>query len=304
MDYKDYYSVLGVSKTASAEDIKRAYRKLARQYHPDVSKEANAAERFKEVNEANQVLSDPEKRKAYDQLGANWKQGQGFEPPPGWDPSQFRSQGFQAEDASQFSDFFSSLFGEQGFQFHQQGRPRHRKGEDWTARVAISLEDAIAGATKTIEIPTGHELKTLRVKIPAGVMAGQKIRLQGQGHPGSHGLPAGDLYLEIEFQAHPFYKVVGKDLYVTLPVTPWEAALGATVTVPTLSGKVQLKIPPESQSGQKLRLRGKGIGKEAGDEYVVLQVVLPPATSEKAKQCYQKMAEELPFNPRDAKEFS
>ncbi|HGX91854.1 MAG TPA: J domain-containing protein [Candidatus Tenderia sp.] len=310
MEFKDYYEVLGVERSATQDEIKRAYRKKARKFHPDVSKEADAEARFKEVGEAYEVLKDPEKRAAYDQLGAKWKEGQDFQPPPGWDQGfEFHGGGFTEADASQFSDFFESLFGgAQGARGYARGGQVNARGEDSHAKVLIDLEDAYHGATRTITLrhtelgPDGRpELKnrTLNVRIPKGVHQGQHIRLAGQGGAGIGQGKAGDLYLEIEFRPHPFYRVEGRDVYLDLPIAPWEAALGATVKAPTPGGTVELKIPPGSKSGNKMRLKGRGIpGQPAGDLYAVLQVVLPAADSEEAKVFYKQMEEKLAFNPR------
>ncbi len=310
MEYKDYYKIMGVERTASQSDIKKAYRKLARKFHPDVSKETNAEERFKEVGEAYEVLKDPEKRVAYDQLGANWKAGQDFNPPPDWNQGfEFHGGGFTQADASNFSDFFGSLFGD-GFAAGGQGRDPHfnMRGEDSYAKVVIDLDDTFHGASRTITLrhtvmgSDGRphlENRSLNVRIPKGVYQGQHIRLAGQGDPGAGQGKAGDLYLEVEFRPHPFYRVDGRDIYLDLPIAPWEAALGASVNVPTPGGKVQLKIPGNSKSGARMRLKGRGIpGKAAGDLYVVLQLALPPASSDEAKALYNEMAQKLAFNPR------
>jgi curved DNA-binding protein len=313
MQYKDYYAVMGVDKGATQDEIKRAYRRLARKYHPDVSKETDAEKRFKEVGEAYEVLKDPEKRAAYDQLGANWKAGQDFHPPPDWDAGfEFSGGGFTGGDASQYSDFFESLFG-QGFgsafrTAHQGGGTFHAPGQDHHAKVLIDLEDAFHGATRSITLhapeldPRGHVItreRTLNVRIPKGVRQGQQIRLAGQGAPGIGRGAAGDLYLEIEFRPHPLYRVDGRDIYLDLPVSPWEAALGAKVKLPTPAGVIDLTIPAGSNSGRKLRLKGRGIpAASPGDLYAVLQIALPPADNAKANELYRKMAEELAFNPR------
>jgi curved DNA-binding protein len=314
MEYKDYYKILGVKKDASQDDIKRAYRKLSRKYHPDVSKEKDAEQQFKEVGEAYEVLKDPEKRAAYDQLGSGWRTGQDFRPPPDWQQEfSFGGGGFTQGDAGGFSDFFETLFGggrgsSRGF---RQGRTSfHMRGEDIHARISIDLQDSFHGATRTLTLSVPEVTdegvmksreKNLQVKIPKGITEGQQIRLQGQGGaPLGDGKP-GDLYLEISFRPHPYYRVDGKDLYLNLPVAPWEAALGAKVKVPTPEGVVDLQIPAESTSGRKLRLKGRGLpGKSAGDLYVVLQIALPPASSKKAKDLYRKMERELAFNPRAA----
>ncbi len=307
MEFKDYYQVLGVEKSAPADEIKKAYRKLARKYHPDVSKEADAEKRMKEVNEAYAVLSDPEKRAAYDQLGSRWQTGQDFQPPPGWDAGfEFSGDGAHGAQAADFSDFFASLFGRAG---RDSGTGDYQmRGGDHHAKILIDLSDAYHGATRTITLraakldASGHvvtEERTLNVQIPKSVKEGQHIRLAGQGSPGMGGGPAGDLYLEVHFSPDPRYRVEGRDVYETVPVAPWEATLGASIEVPTPSGNVQVKVPAGSQAGRKLRLKGRGIpGNPPGDLYLVLEVVLPPADTDKARQIYQTMARELAFNPR------
>lgn len=315
MDYKDYYKVMGVVRTASQDEIKRSYRKLARKYHPDVSKEPNAEERFKELQEAYEVLKDPEKRAAYDQLGSNWRSGQEFRPPPDWGKGfEFSSGGFGGAGADTgFSDFFSSLFGDRS-PFRQQagggaGRQRFAQtGQDHVAKIEVSLEDAYRGGSQEIELRSpeltadGHVMtrpRTLRVSIPAGVVEGQQIRLAGQGSPGIGGGAAGDLYLEISFKPHPLYQVQGRDLTLTLPIAPWEAALGATVPVPTLGGTVDMRIPAGAKSGQRMRLKGRGLpGNTPGDQYIVLKIVLPPQNTPEAHALYERMKTELPFDPR------
>jgi len=310
MEYKDYYKVLGLERGATQDEVKRAYRKLARKYHPDVNKEAGAEAAFKEVGEAYEVLGDAEKRAAYDQLGQNWKSGQEFRPPPGWDAG-FEFSGATAEGAgAEFSDFFDALFGRMR---RREGGARgraefHARGEDHHAKILIDLRDAFSGATRTIslrapEIDESGELalrhRTLDVQIPKGVVEGQHLRLKGQGAPGTGRLPAGDLYLEVQFKPDPLYRVVGRDLYLDLPVAPWEAALGASVRIPTPTGPIMLKVPAGSAQGGKLRLKGRGIpAAEPGDLYAVLKIVLPPADSEKARELYQKMASDLAFDPR------
>jgi len=313
MKFKDYYEVMGVKRDATQDEIKRAYRKLARKFHPDVSKEADAEARFKEVGEAYEVLKDPEKRTAYDQLGADWKNGQDFKPPPDWDQGfEFHGGGFTGADAEQFSDFFESLYGRGAYTQGFDGRSRqgfHARGEDAHAKIMIDLEDAYQGAKRALSLkhtelgPDGRpQLKerTLNVQIPKGVRQGQHIRLKNQGSPGIGQGESGDLYLEVEFHPHAFYHVQVGDVYLDLPVAPWEAALGATVKVPTPTGSVDLKIPESSSSGKKLRLKGRGIpGKQPGDFYVVLQIALPPAESEDAKVAYRDFEKALPFNPRE-----
>ena len=315
MEYRDYYKILGVARTATAEDIKKSYRRLARKFHPDVSKEKNAEEKFKELQEAYEVLKDPEKRAAYDQLGSGWKSGQQFRPPPDWASGFEFSGGTRAGggeagahgfEEQGFSDFFSSLFGGAspfGAAARRQG------GRDHHARIDIDLEEAFGGGTRTLDLKR-PELKsdgtlelrshTVRVTIPAGVTDGQLIRLAGQGEPGPGGGRAGDLYLELHVRPHRFYQLDGRDVTLTLPIAPWEAALGATVTVPTLGGAVDMQVPPGAQSGQKLRLRGRGVpGQPPGDAYVQLKIVLPPANSPEARALYEDMRAKLPgFDPR------
>jgi len=311
MEFKDYYQVMGVDKKATQNEIKRAYRKLARKYHPDVSKEANAEVKFKEVGEAYEVLKDPEKRAAYDQLGANWKSGQDFHPPPDWDAGfEFSGGGFTGGDTSAYSDFFESLFGRDFTAARgQTGQGGFTmQGQDHHAKVVIDLEDAFHGATRTITLHapqvdnSGHVVtreRTLNVRIPKGVLQGQQIRLSGQGAPGIGGGPTGDLYLEIEFRPHKHYRAEGRDIYLNLPVAPWEAALGSKVKIPTPTGTVELKIPENSPSGHKMRLKGRGIpGSPVGDFYVEIRIVIPPAEDDKAREIYRTMAKELDFNPR------
>lgn len=311
MQYKDYYDILGVAKDATQDEIKRAYRKLARRYHPDVSKEADAEARFKEINEANEVLKDPEKRAAYDQLGNQWRTGQDFRPPPDWDAGfEFSGGGFTGADARGFSDFFEALFGT-GSPFgarHQRAGHRHVRGEDHHAKVLVSLEDSFDGAQRTLRLQTpvmdaqGHvslQPRSLNVRIPKGIGSGQKIRLTGQGGIGAAGGSAGDLYLEIEFEPHPLFQVEGRDVHLVLPLSPWEAALGTRVQVPTLGGRLDMKVPAGAQSGQKLRLKGRGLpGQPPGDQFVALKIVNPPALDSKARELYERMAKDVQFNPR------
>lgn len=311
MEYKDYYKILGVEKSATQDEIKRAFRVLARKYHPDLNKEEGAEERFKEISESNEVLSDPEKRAVYDQLGTSYRPGQEFQPPPDWDAG-FEFSGGDGAGAQGFSDFFESLFG-RGFQQQQRGgsgRTQFRaKGQDHHAKVLIDLEDALHGARRTIglKLPEltgdGHlaiRERKLEVTIPEGVREGQHIRLKGQGAPGLGGGEAGDLYLEIAIRPHPVYGIEGPDLYLDLPVTPWEAALGAKIKVPTPGGVVDLNIPKDSQQGRKLRLKGRGLpGKSPGDLYVTLQIAQPPVDSAVAKKLYEQMAKDLNFDPRE-----
>jgi curved DNA-binding protein len=307
VEFRDYYQMLSVDKTATADEIKKAYRKLARKYHPDVSKEPNADKHMKDVNEANAVLSDPEKRAAYDPLGSRYQAGQDFQPPPDWDAGyEFSGDDFSGADMGDASDFFASLFGHTGRSQRADGY--QIRGDDRHAKILIDLADAYHGTTRaiTLHAPQVDEQgrvvsqdHTLNVRIPKGVKAGQHIRLTGQGGPGLGGGPVGDLYLEVCFSPDPRYRVEGRDVYEIVPVTPWEAALGAAIETPTPSGTVQLKAPAGSQTGRKLRLKGRGIpGEPPGDLYVVLEVVLPPADSDKARQLYETMARELAFNPR------
>lgn len=319
MDYKDYYQILGVAKDASQDDIKSAYRKLARKYHPDVSKENDAEERFKELGEAYEVLKDPEKRVAYDQLGSNWKAGQeGFKPPPNWnDGFEFTGGGYTADagNSADFSDFFESLFGRRSSQqpsgARASSRTRQMRGEDSHATIHIDLADAYQGVTRSLSLRS-TELdendrpkvveRTLNVKIPKGIRAGQSIRLPNQGNPGVNGGEAGDLYLEIAFNESPLYTVDGRDVSLTLPLAPWEAALGGKVSVPTPAGNVEMKIPASSSSGKRMRLKGRGIpSKEPGDFYVTLEIVLPSTLSDEEKALYESLQQlSASFNPRAA----
>ena len=309
MKFKDYYETLGVKRDATQDQIKSAYRKLARKLHPDVSKEANAEARFKEMGEAYNVLKDPETRASYDQLGANWKNGQDFQPSPNADAGfEFGGRGGGFGEASDFGEYFKQIFGRQTGFGHGRRHNMHAQGEDHHAKVQIELEDAYRGAERNVSLRVpmvdagGHVItkdRTLSVNIPKGIRAGQTLRLSGQGSPGSGGGKAGDLYLEIVFRPHPRYRVEGHDVYVDLPLAPWEAALGANVTVAIPQGSVELTISPNSTAGRKLRLKGKGIpAKEAGDLYVVLNIVLPPADSDRAKEAYRKLRDAIPFNPR------
>jgi len=311
MEYKDYYKLLGVARDAKQAEIKSAYRKLARKYHPDISKESDSEEKFKQVGEAYEVLKDPEKRAAYDQLGSQWREGQDFRPPPDWDAGFEFSGGF-GDAGSAYSDFFESIFGgghggyrgpSSGFQAHTPSQ-----GQDHHARILIALEDSYNGATREVtlhapEIDANGRVstreRTLSLKIPRGVREGQHIRLAGQGMPGPGSTPSGDLYLQIAFQAHSLYRVDGRDVYLDLPIAPWEAALGAKLKAPTPNGAVNLNIPQGSQAGRKLRLKGRGIpGSPAGDLFVTLSIVLPAAETEPAREIYREMEKQLGFNPR------
>jgi len=311
MKFKDYYQTLGVAREASADDIKHAYRRLARKYHPDLNKEADAEARFKEIGEAYEVLKDPEKRAAYDDVGKRWPPG-AEQPPPDWD-SGYEFRGGEADFGGfggEHSDFFEALFGRRGAQAHRRAPPR---AQDHHAKVVIDLVDAYRGASRSIrlQMPTldaqGHvslSERTLDVAIPAGVREGQHLRLAGQGGPGFDGAPPGDLYLEITFRPHPHFRVDGRDVVVDLPVAPWEAALGAGVDVPLPDGSVvQLSVPAGSAQGRKLRLKGKGIpGKTPGDLYVVLQIAMPPAPNEAQRRTWDELARLHAFNPRADRE--
>jgi len=304
MQYKDYYKILGIPRDATKEQIKRAYRKLARKYHPDVSKEPDAEARFKEVNEAHEVLHDPEKRAAYDRLGSGWQAGEEFRPPPGAGTRFYHFEGGPDLGGGNFSDFFEALF---GGGLRSGAESMRTRAMDQTARVQIGLEDSYTGGSRTLQLDMPElddqgrlhsRRKTLRVQIPQGVTEGQQIRLAGQGGTGVGGR-AGDLYLEIQFTPHRLYRADGRDVHMTLPVSPWEAALGAMVSVPTLGGPVSLKVPAGSQSGRKLRLKGRGLpGSPPGDQYVTLQIVLPPADTEAVQKAFRDLARVAAFDPR------
>ena len=306
MEFKDYYATLGVDKTATADEIKKAYRKLARRYHPDVSKEADAAERMSAINEANTVLSDPEKRAAYDALGRR-PPGQEFRPPPDWDAGFEFSGGEFGAGEEEFSDFFANLFGHRA-RARRGPHAASMRGGDHHAKVMIDLADSYHGARRAVTLRSarldaaGHVVtdeRVLEVTIPKGVRAGQHIRLRGQGAAGLGGGSAGDLYLEIEFRPDERYQIDGRDVTQRVPVTPWEAALGAAIEVPTPSGPVQVTVPAGSRNGRKLRLRGRGIpGEPPGDLYLELELVLPPASTEAARELYRTMEREMNFNPR------
>lgn len=350
MDFKDYYQVLGVPRDASEADIKKAYRRLARKYHPDVSKEADAEARMSEVNEANSVLSDPERRQAYDTLGNRHGAGDDFRPPPDWQQRPGRSGGPQGRggfsgfdgfsgagpegfgqdfgggpgNEADYSDFFSSLFGRRGAGGSRAGSTGAEPGGpgsagpggtggpggsggmrfdggDHHARVEITIAEAYHGGKRTLQLREADGgTRTLEVQLPQGVREGQLVRLAGQGMPGFNGGRAGNLYLEVHLLPDPELRVQGRDLYQRLPVTPWEAALGARVEAETLAGTIEVGVPANSQAGRKLRLKGKGMpGREPGDLYLELAVVLPPATSDTARALYEQMARELAFNPRN-----
>ncbi|PIE82976.1 MAG: cytochrome C biogenesis protein [Candidatus Contendobacter odensis] len=317
MKYRDYYKILNISRNASTDAIKKAYRRLARKYHPDVSREPNAEEHFKEASEAYEVLRDPEKRAAYDRLGSNWQANQEFRPPPNWQRQKQRPPK-QPFAGNNFSDFFESLFGHSSFGHSSQhsgfsgmgGFTGHdaAASQDKTITMEITLEETFHGANRTLHLQmpkrnangqTTTQTRTLNVKIPAGITTGQKIRLSGQGNTSKRGGAQGDLYLEISIRSHPLYTLEGRNIILDVPLTPWEAALGCKIEVPTLGGSVSLNIPANARSGQKMRLRGRGLpGQPAGDQLVVLQIHNPPINSEKAREIFQHMERTLPFNPR------
>jgi curved DNA-binding protein len=318
MDFKDYYKSLGLERNATDDEVRRAYRKLARKYHPDVSKEPDAQVRMRDINEANDVLHDKEKRAAYDALCERVAQGatagadahHNYQPPPGWDEGfEFHRGPAQGPaDQAEFSEFFSSLFG-QGEQRGARSRAHRAKGEDHHAAIEISIEDALHGVEREIMLRAleldahgqpGFVNRTLHVKIPAGVHPGQFIRLAGQGMPGYGGEAPGDLYLEVRMAPHPLFRIDGRDLYLTLPVTPTEAALGAQVRVPQPGGGVvEVTVPPNARNGLKLRLKGRGLpGVPPGHLYLLLEIVLPPADTDAARQAYEQLAKVTAFDPR------
>lgn len=312
MEFKDYYKTLGVARDAKPEDIKKAFRKLARKYHPDVSKEPDAEKHMKDVNEAFAVLSDPEKRAAYDNIGSEFQNGNDFQPPPNWEARGWESRNgfddfrYSGAETADFSDFFSQLFG------HRMNRGATRqfstRGKDHHVDVLLNVEDAYRNTVRQLSLRVPKidergrvttENRSLDVQIPKGVYEGQLIRLSRQGSPGMHGGTPGDLYLKVGFNPHSRYRVDGRDVYIALPIAPWEAALGANIQVPVPDGAVEVRIPEGSQSGRKLRLRGRGIPSASpGDLYFVLDIVVPPAKSARARELYETMARELAFNPR------
>ncbi len=295
MEYVDYYEVLGVSRNATQAEIKKAYRRLARKYHPDVSKEPDAEARFKQIGEAYDVLKDEEKRAAYDQMGRNWKDSGGFG--GGWE---------DVMGGGSFADFFESVFSQGGFAGGGRGgfggRHAPRKGQNQQASVSISLRQAYEGTEATVRVGSG---KTLKVKIPPGVKQGQKIRLARQGGPGFAGGENGDLFIKVDIQPDPHFTLDGRDIELTLPIAPWEAVLGAKVTVPTLDGKVQLKIPKGAQSGKKMRLKGRGMpGNPPGDFFVTLRIVAPQADTIEQEALWEQLRDVTRFNPRETLERS
>jgi curved DNA-binding protein len=311
MKYKDYYAILGVDRTASADDIKKAYRKLAQKHHPDVSKEAKAEERFKEIAEAYQTLKDPEKRAAYDQLGSGFRPGQDFQPPPGWE-QRFGSEGFQGGfsfDDLDLSDLFESLAGRGRGGRGGRGN-RAEPGHDYDVAVQLSLEDAFTGTQLDLNLEMPEHAadgsvrrapKTIKARIPKGATDGQRLRLRGQGGKGRNGGRDGDIYLNISLRPHRLFRAAGHDLYLDLPLAPWEAALGATIEVPTLGGAVNLKIPAGTAPGNKLRLAGRGLPKPGGGEgdlYAIAQIVNPPSLDARQQDLYRQLAEASRFAPR------
>jgi curved DNA-binding protein len=310
MDFKDYYKTLGLKPGADDKAVKAAYRKLARKYHPDVSKEKDAGNKFKDVAEAYEVLKSAEKRAEYDELSKYAEQGQPFEPPPGWQAQGHADLADGMGGGSEYSDFFESLFGGAG-RAQRGGRSSSRRGQDVEMELALLLEETLAQETKTIAFqlpqvsPDGQPLpalnKTLNVKIPRGVSNGERIRLKGQGAPGLGGAANGDLYLIIRLVPHPLFDVEAHNLILTVPLAPWEAALGGQVTVPTLTGKINLRIPANSQSGQRLRIKGKGLlskSGEPGDLYALFKIVIPPQADESVRALWAQLAEQAAFNPR------
>ena len=322
MEFKDYYAVMGVDKSATPDDIKRAHRKLARKYHPDVSKEKDAEARFKELAEAYDVLKDPEKRAAYDRLGANYKAGQDFQPPPDWADKQAGqggyAQGFEAGDGQDHSAFFDALFrgmkGDgRGQGNYERGQRSHEAfdmhGQDQHAKIQIEIEDSYNGATRTLQLRvqvdgsdgrSRLDDRTIEFVIPRGIRAGQHIRLAAQGAPGIGKGSPGDLYLDVEMLPHALYRTDGFDVLMDLPIAPWEAALGADVIAPTPTGQVEIKIPAGSTHGRKLRVKGRGLpAKTPGDFYFVLKIAQPPASSETEKKAYADLHTAFNlFNPR------
>jgi curved DNA-binding protein len=294
MQYKDYYEVLGVTRGADADVVKRAYRKLARKYHPDVSKEKNAENKFKEVQEAYEVLRDPEKRAAYDQLGRDYRPGQQFRPPPDWGRRFGHSDSQRFSDLNGFSDFFSSLFG--GAAGAGAGGGARAGGgappDADAGHLEVSVEEAFAGTKRRVVLNEGGRSRSVEVQIPAGVGEGQSLRIAGVGGNSS-------LVFRIRVRPHALYTVQGKDVQIELPLAPWEAALGAKVAVPTLGGTVELTVPAGAQSGQKLRLRGRGFpGTPNGDQIVSIKLVTPAAQSAQAKEAYERMKSEFDFDAR------
>ncbi len=309
MEFKDYYKILGVEPEATEKEIKTAYRKLARKYHPDVSEHNDAANKFKEVSEAYEALKNKEARAEYDEIRKYGAQGQSFRPPPGWQSGGDQ----QSASSADFSDFFSSLFrnanqqspfddasGGQGG-FNEWSGSRGQRGQDVESDLPVFLEDTLKESTQSISFQIGGTKKTLKVKVPAGTGNGERIRLKGQGAPGPNGTANGDLYLRVRLVPHPLFDVEGHNLVIVLPLAPWEAVLGAKIEVPTLSGNLLLTIQPNSQNGQRLRIKGKGLPNKQGrqgDLYAVLNIVVPPATDADAKVLWKELSQSQNFNPR------
>ena len=320
VQFKDYYAVLGVSRGASDEDIRKAFRKQARQFHPDVAKDKKAAEeKFKEINEANEVLSDPAKRRRYDELGANWKQGAEFRPPPGAQRRARRGAGADGRETAGekfhfggtgFSDFFEQMFGAQ-FAGAGRGGPfgeaqtAPARGQDLEADLLVTLDELLRGSVRSLTLRRGEDdarPENLQVKIPAGVREGQKLRLAGRGHPDPGGGPAGDLLLRIRYAKHPDFRVENDELYCEVELAPWEATLGATISVRTLDGPVQIRIPAGTQAGHRLRIRGRGlplVNDGRGDLYCVIHVRVPEQLTAPERELWEKLAKESHFNPRE-----
>jgi curved DNA-binding protein len=339
VEYKDYYKILGVERTASDEEIRKAFRKLARQHHPDVAKNKKEAEEmFKEINEANEVLGDPEKRKRYDALGANWKQGAEFRPPPGWESfgggprSTRRGRGGGVEfefGGTGFSDFFEQIFGGRGggggFRFDQENLAE--RGRDLEADIMVTLVEALRGSVRSISLRraapceqcggagvtgrkpcprcggSGHiaRAETHQVKIPAGVTEGQRLRVGGKGESGVGRGSPGDLFLTVRLAGHPDFRVEGSNVFYDLDLAPWEAVLGTNVSVPTLEGQVSIRIPAGTQTGQRLRVRGRGLGKDGarGDLFVVASVEVPVEVTDSERKLWEQLAKDSSFKPRE-----
>ena len=316
--YQDYYKIFGLKRNATAKDIKKAYRKLARKYHPDINKEKTAEDNFKKVTEAYEVLKDPEKRKLYDQLGDEWKNGRDFKPPPEWKHQHFDRESDQGEfnNSNGFSDFFEALFRANA---GQQGQPNdfaygswNLRGQDHEAKIEISLEEAYSGATKGIRLQSfeidaegqvAPVTRNYQVKIPKGITDGTRIRMTGKGGPGVNSGPPGDLYLKVNFIPHPRFKAVGHNLNMDVPITPWEAALGSTVIVQLLGGEIHLKIPAGIQSGKKMRIKGKGMPIKMnghGDLYACINIVMPQTLTQKQMELFAELSKISDFNPRDS----
>ena len=304
--FRDYYETLGVSRDASDEEIRRAYRKLAREYHPDVNKQQGAEDRFKEISEAYEVLRDPDKRQRYDRLGANWRAGDDVSGAEGFaagGPAGFGDIRFDFGDGGDFSDFFESLFGGRGGATRTDAGGGFQgfatRGGDQEAVLELSLEDAAAGGRRQLSLADG---RTYDVNIPVGVRDGQRIRLAGEGGEGIGGGPSGDLFLRVRIKPHPRFRLDGRDLHVDVPVAPWEAALGATVEVPTLDGSAKVRVPPGSSSGRRLRLRGHGFpGPRGGhgDLYATVKIVVPGQLGDRERELFEQLARVSTFRPRE-----